>query len=458
MKKILLVGLLGILAAGLLVSAVTGAAVLAQRLFPEAEVAQAQEEPAAGAEPVWEEEAGVLLVAVGEGSPAAEAGLRRGDIILAVDGEAVDSSADLREAISRREPGTTVTFSVLRCEEPEEISVTLGELDGRDGGYLGVTLWPPMRVDEFVLKPGLGTFDVEKELVFEDGALVTEVVEDSPAAAAGLQEGDLVVAVDGEEVTAGRSLTAIIRSKSIGDAISIELERDGEFITVEATLAEHPEEAGVAYLGVRLGAFHREGFAGEMPMMPIPEHRGFDFGEGALHGALVVEVAEGSPAEEAGLQQDDLILSVDDEKLDRPGALVDLIAVHEPGDEVELTVQRGEEELTLTAVLGASPEDETAAFLGVRAHAFLRWQRNWDGDWDGEIPDPDRFWQHEEFPFSLPHMDRFRSEDGEFEFDFHHEFEWPEGMEDHLHEMPAPGWLFDLPEGVQPFIRDGSQA
>ena len=462
MKKILLVGLLGILAAGLLVSAVTGAAVLVQRFFPKAEVAQAQEEPAASVEPVWEEEPGVLLVAIGKGSPAAEAGLRRGDIILAVDGEELESSADLREAISAREPGTTVTLTILRCEEPEEMSVTLGEVDGRDAGYLGVTPWPPMRVDYFVHEPGIGAFEIEKELVFHDGALVIEVVEDSPAAAAALQEGDRVVTVDGEEVTAEHSLTAIIRSKSAGDRVVLELERDGEPITTEATLAEHPEEAGVAYLGVRLAgfpAFHLDACDGEMPIMPIPEHRDFDFGEGALHGALVVEVAQGSPAEEANLQKDDLILAVDGEPLDGPNALVELIAAHEPGDEVELTVRRGEEELTLNAVLGASPQDEAAAYLGVRANAFLRRQKRLDGDWDGEMPDLEHLWEHEEFPFGLHRLDRFRSEDGEFDFDFdfHHEFEWPEGMEDHLHEMPVPGWLFDLPEGMQPDIKDGSQ-
>ncbi len=138
--------------------------------------------------------------------------------------------------------------------------VTLEEDADGENAYLGVSLLPQMRTDIFAYRPDLGKFELEKGLIYSVGTMVLEVVEDSPAAAAGLQEGDRITAVDEEEVTFERSLSEIIRSHAIGDTVSITVRRDGESMTLEATLAEHPDEAGVAFLGVEPPKpLHREG-------------------------------------------------------------------------------------------------------------------------------------------------------------------------------------------------------
>ncbi len=61
-------------------------------------------------------------------SPAAEAGLQAGDVIVAVDGEAVNAENDLSEHVLKRSPGDTISLRVLRGDEPQEIEVTLGVL------------------------------------------------------------------------------------------------------------------------------------------------------------------------------------------------------------------------------------------------------------------------------------------------------------------------------------------
>jgi putative serine protease PepD len=66
------------------------------------------------------------VTAVTEGSPAAEAGIRVGDEIVAIDGESVDSGDELRAAIDDRDPGTKVTITVQRGGERQELEVTLG--------------------------------------------------------------------------------------------------------------------------------------------------------------------------------------------------------------------------------------------------------------------------------------------------------------------------------------------
>lgn len=69
-------------------------------------------------------------------------------------------------------------------------------------------------------------------------------------------------------------------------------------------------------------------------------------------GAYVVEVISGSPAEEAGINVDDIIVQIDDKKLDSDNVLADLVSSKKPGDRVSIVIWRDEKEINLTAVLG----------------------------------------------------------------------------------------------------------
>lgn len=99
------------------------------------------------------------------------------------------------------------------------------------------------------MRPGRGMMGLEA------GALIVEVVPDSPADQAGLSEGDVVVAVEGKELDKESDLAAMIAEHKPGDQITIDvaefgprLDQEGREVTV--TLTEHPEAAGKAYLGV----------------------------------------------------------------------------------------------------------------------------------------------------------------------------------------------------------------
>lgn len=73
----------------------------------------------------FEKPKGVLVTDVSADSPAAKAGLSRGDIVLSVDGTEVDSPRDLTRMIATDEPGTTVQLGLLRAGKPVDASVTL---------------------------------------------------------------------------------------------------------------------------------------------------------------------------------------------------------------------------------------------------------------------------------------------------------------------------------------------
>jgi S1-C subfamily serine protease len=72
------------------------------------------------------------------------------------------------------------------------------------------------------------------------GALVQQVVPGTPAAQAGVQQGDIITAIDGQPVAGGGDVIVQLRQKKVGDTISITLDRNGKEMTVQATLVERP--------------------------------------------------------------------------------------------------------------------------------------------------------------------------------------------------------------------------
>ena len=83
-----------------------------------------------------------LVTEITEDSPAERAGLKPGDLILAVDGEQIQRDADLRETLSAYQPGDRIELTVRRGDRERDIQVSLGRHpDDQTWPYLGVTYW-----------------------------------------------------------------------------------------------------------------------------------------------------------------------------------------------------------------------------------------------------------------------------------------------------------------------------
>jgi S1-C subfamily serine protease len=80
-------------------------------------------------------------------------------------------------------------------------------------------------------------------------------------------------------------------------------------------------------------------------------------GQPLVEGHGVVSVEDGSPADEAGLEPGDVITAIDGSAIDADNTLQSLLYTHQPGDEVTLTVQRDNDEITLQVTLGERPGD-----------------------------------------------------------------------------------------------------
>jgi S1-C subfamily serine protease len=325
-------------------------------------------------------EPGIVVAYVVPEGPAAEAGVTRGDVLLEIDGETLEDTGDLIRRLGELQPGGEVELTLLHGDDRRTVTVILGELYGQ--AYMGLvpcTALPAPHLEE-------------------PGVVIVEVLADSPAERAGLQEGDVIIAVDGQELDAETALSDLIADREPGDTVSITIERQGDEpreITVE--LAEHPDHEGKAYLGVRFGLGGRLRFLwgaypplGEfypLPDLPHCEH---------LQGAVVLTVTEDSPASAAGLEPGDVIQAVDGESLDSQQALIDAIAGREPGDEIALTIGRPDqcgEQREIVVTLGEDPDEEGRAHLGVSIGSFLRLQHFGEGHLHGQggllVPPPE---------------------------------------------------------------------
>jgi S1-C subfamily serine protease len=336
-------------------------------------------------------ESGIVIASVMPESPAAEAGVVRGDILLEIDDEALERPADLERHLDELEPGDQVELKVLHGDDLRILTATLGDRHGQP--YLGLV--------------PCGGLPKEIEVHLARPPVIAEVMPDGPAEQAGLQEGDMIIAVDGQTVGIEKDLADLIAEYEPGDTVMLEIERPGEGprarqVTVE--LGQHPEKEDAAYLGVRYSSFPRFG-ALRGKRLPLGEFEDLDElpfvlpGGELEQGVIVRRVSEDSPASAAGLEKGDVITAIDGEPVESPKALTDAIAEREPSDRITLTVYQpdGEEGREIEVTLGEHPDREGEAYLGVLIGGFMQMQR-----FEGNEP-PHRFNFFERpFDFELP--------------------------------------------------------
>lgn len=153
---------------------------------------------------------GALVAQVETDGPAAEAGLRQGDVIVAVDGERIESMRELPRLIARLPAGAEARLSVIRAGSEIERSVRIGALPG--GGEtvaaaagersdLGMTL---AALDD----ESRARFGVAPEV---DGVVVTAVAPEGVAGRRGLRPGDVILKVQGRDVRTPADVDAEIR-------------------------------------------------------------------------------------------------------------------------------------------------------------------------------------------------------------------------------------------------------
>ncbi|MCF1183680.1 DegQ family serine endoprotease [Marichromatium gracile] len=229
------------------------------------------------------------------------------------------------------------------------------QIYSRTGGFMGLSFAIPIDVAMDVIEQlktkgrvtrgwlGVMIQDVTRELAASfglkqpRGALVAEVLADSPAAAAGLRPGDVILAFDGKDVLTSSALPPLVGVTPIGEQAELRVLRRGERISLSVTIAELPEEdAFVAPPALDETPANRIGLVVRAIAPEQREHFGVE------QGGVMVEALEPGPAERAGLRAGDLILMLDGQPVADPADFEQILAGIEPGRSVAVLVQRSD--------------------------------------------------------------------------------------------------------------------
>ena len=162
------------------------------------------------------EEKGAVISDVVSDSPADKAGLQRGDVIIAVNGNKIDNHQDLVFRIRQFMAGDTVNLEIVRKAEKKNISVKLTEVApaGEESQEKGSP-----KTSELFKKVGVEASNVTTQLRSQyglrskDGVVITFVEQGSFAARAGIREGDLVLEVNGTKVSDVSDLNKAVGNK-----------------------------------------------------------------------------------------------------------------------------------------------------------------------------------------------------------------------------------------------------
>ncbi len=297
--------------------------------------------------------------------------------------------------------GSVVLFAAALpgCEKKDKKIVINPSLDSsiwmsEGGSFLGVYL-------EEINAESAKKFGLKEEY----GALVKDVVEDSPAAKAGIKKDDVIVEWNNSRVESAAQLRRMVKETPEGRTVRMGLMRDGGFLTLDATLSSKaknfsfdlgdsvksyilslkdyekglkeyegdikefknkmitikdglgdkimelcvPGVPGVPGIGQTIMICEGRPRMG-VALQPITPQLGEYFGVKDAQGVLISSVIEGSAAEKAGLKAGDVIISIDGKKIEDAGDVVEI--VHEKAEgTLRIVVVRDKQEKNFTVIL-----------------------------------------------------------------------------------------------------------
>jgi serine protease Do len=205
-------------------------------------------------------------------------------------------------------------------------------------GWLGVTVQDITR-------------EIAENLKLKDnrGALIGSVIKEEPADKAGLQTGDIILAINGRAIQDTSELIRVVSALPVGKKVTIVALRDGQERRFEATIGERREVKEQVRQVQPSDEFG-------MSVQEITPEMAAHFGLAEKTGVIVTQVREGGPASEAGLQTQDIILQINRVKIASMKEYLAEIARGGPEAILLMLVKRGDTTFFLTLQKEKAPK------------------------------------------------------------------------------------------------------
>jgi serine protease Do len=182
---------------------------------------------------------GALVSSVEKGSPAEKAGIEAGDVILKFDGKPVASSEDLPRLVGSSKPGTKASVQLMRNKATREVTVVVGEMPDetrnaqrqqRRGQQPGAK--PPV---ESVSRLGMTLAEPstqQREQLNITGGILVEEVAQGPAARAGIRKGDVILAINNQDIKSLEQFGQLVGQFEKGRIVALLVRRGGNALYI----------------------------------------------------------------------------------------------------------------------------------------------------------------------------------------------------------------------------------
>jgi len=177
--------------------------------------------------------AGALVAQTLDDGPAAKSGIKVGDVILSVNGQKIEESADLPHLIGNLKPGAKADMEIIRDGKRQNISVTVGDMPKDDDLVAGGEHGSDRASNRLGITVANLTAEQKQTLDIQSGVVINKVSGDGPAAAIGLRPGDVITHLNNQPIESASTFEKITSSLPASRSISMRVVRDGRasFIT-----------------------------------------------------------------------------------------------------------------------------------------------------------------------------------------------------------------------------------
>lgn len=285
---------------------------------------------------------GARVQDVAPGSPAGQAGLRQGDLIIEWDGNGIRGSQDLIPYLKRSRAGQTIELAITRDGWRKALSLTLGQAPEarpdaprtklpapRERGFLGI-----------YLRAGSG-----------GEPIVDGVLSGSPAQRDGLRKDDEVLAVNGKTVTDSAGMIAEVGQFGPGDTVAFKVRRNGQVRTLKVRLSKRPDE-GSTKIAPKLTPAPK--VKAPAPKAGARPYIGMALDDAAGKGPLSVDdVKAQGPADRYGVRKGDVLVKVDGKPVKTVEDFVRAFRGKKAGEKLVFRIQRDGWQHDVPVVIGS---------------------------------------------------------------------------------------------------------